>query len=180
VIHVDRYGNLITNLPAASLPGQRFQARVGDHLAPSVAYYAAAQPNGLQQLPVTLTLTSGSARVDYAAQTTDASGYFTVPVGGLPTGNYTWRSKDPQYLSQSGAVTLTGSPQSSVDMGLMRAGDANNDNLVNLSDFVVLKLTFNSTTDLRADFNGNGIVDAADFTTLKNNYGRGGAFPGDP
>jgi hypothetical protein len=139
-----------------------------------------AQPNPLQQLPVTLTLTSGSTRVDYPAQSTDASGFFTVPVGGLPNGVYTWRAKDPKYLSGAGPVTLTGARQTNADMGLMRAGDANNDNLVNLSDFIILKLTFNSTTDLRADFNGNGIVDAADFTTLKSNFGQAGAGPRDP
>jgi hypothetical protein len=138
-----------------------------------------AQPNPLQRLPITLTLTSGSTQVDYAAQSTDASGFFTVPVGGLPNGNYTWRAKDPQYLTGSGPVTLMGAPQTNAEMGLMRAGDANNDNVVNLSDFVILKVTFN-TADPRADFNGNGIVDAADFTTLKSNFGRGGAIPGNP
>src|SRR5207248_2680629 len=47
-----------------------------------------AQPNTLQQLPITLTLTSGATEVNYPVQTTDASGFFTVPVTTLSNGTY--------------------------------------------------------------------------------------------
>src|SRR5205085_1348477 len=42
-----------------------------------------AQPDPLQQLPITLTLKSGSTEINYTGLTTDASGYFTVSVDGL-------------------------------------------------------------------------------------------------
>src|SRR5438874_7789406 len=63
-----------------------------------------AQPNPLQQLPISLTLrlASGGPYYDYPYQNTDASGYFTVPVSGLPEGTYNWRVRDPQYLANSG------------------------------------------------------------------------------
>ncbi|MFL5731639.1 MAG: hypothetical protein ACJ78Q_00440 [Chloroflexia bacterium] len=140
----------------------------------------AAQPNPMQQMPVTLTLTGGATQVDYQSQLTDAGGYFTVPVGGLPSGTYNWRAKDPQYLSVAGSVTLSGGPQTAAEMGLMRAGDASNDNTVNLNDFIILKTTFNSTTDLRADFNGNRLVDVGDFAALRINFGQGGGVPPGP
>ena len=54
-----------------------------------------AFPNPLQQLPITLTLSAGSSAFEYSGLTTDANGYFTVPVGTLPNGTYNWRTKGP-------------------------------------------------------------------------------------
>jgi hypothetical protein len=64
-------------------------------------------------------------------------------------------------------------------MGLMRAGDANNDNLVNVSDFNILKVTFglgcdDPQYDGRADFTGDCIVNVTDFAPLKANFGQSG------
>jgi hypothetical protein len=60
-------------------------------------------------------------------------------------------------------------------MGLMLAGDANDDDQVNTSDFVILKATFGKGCGDRADFIGNCVVDLIDFGLLKVNFGRGGA-----
>ncbi len=49
-------------------------------------------------------------------------------------------------------------------------GDYNADGTVNLPDYELWKATFNSTTDLRADGNGNQIVDAADFVYWRDRY----------
>src|SRR5205823_2963885 len=58
----------------------------------------AAQPNALQQLPITLTLKSGTTEVNYPVQNTDASGFFTQVIT-LPNGAYNWRVKGPKYLA---------------------------------------------------------------------------------
>ncbi len=141
-----------------------------------------AQPNAFQQLPVTLTLKLGANEVNYPAQTTDASGYFTVGVGSMPTGIYTWRVKNTKYLANSGAITLTGSRSTNAEMGLMRAGDANNDNIVTALDFNILKLAFGKRAgdpsyDDRADFTGDQVVSITDFNLLKQNFGLPGAPP---
>ena len=59
-------------------------------------------------------------------------------------------------------------------MGLMRTGDANNSNIVDASDFNILKSTFGRVDDLRADFNNDGVVSAPDFNLLKGNFGQAG------
>ena len=59
----------------------------------------------------------------------------------------------------------------------MQAGDANDDDMDNTVDFNILKATFGSTTDLRADFNNNAVVDSPDFNLLKMNAGFGGCGP---
>ena len=53
-------------------------------------------------------------------------------------------------------------------------GDANLDGTVNLSDFVILRNNFNSTTAMftTGDFNGDGRVDLQDFVILRNNFNR--------
>src|ERR1043165_3521332 len=48
------------------------------------------QPNARQQFPITLTLKLGATEINYPVQTTDANGFFTVSVDGLPNGTYHW------------------------------------------------------------------------------------------
>jgi hypothetical protein len=141
-----------------------------------------AQPNTLQQLPITLTLKSDAMEVNYTAQNTDASGFFTVPVGSLPNGTYQWRVKGPKYLANSGAVNLTGTLQTDLAMGLMRTGDCNNENVINSLDFNILRATFGlgfgqTGYDDRADFTGDQLVNIQDFNLLRANFGLGGAPP---
>lgn len=71
VIHVDTYGNLITNLPAHTLP-PHYVVRVDDVEAPGVAYYAAAPPGELLALVGSSGLLEISVRDGSAAQRTGA------------------------------------------------------------------------------------------------------------
>src|SRR5439155_12213980 len=76
----------------------------------------------------TLSICVGGAATNYGVAT-DASGYFTVTAG-LPGGSYNWRLKGVINLANAGTLSLSSgglSPASpaSVEMGTMRAGDAN-------------------------------------------------------
>ena len=71
VLHVDTYGNLITNLPAAGLPLE-FEARVGAHRAPRATHYAAVAPGVLLALIGSVGLLEISARDGSAAALTGA------------------------------------------------------------------------------------------------------------
>jgi hypothetical protein len=153
----------------------------------------------LQQLPITLTLKSGSNEINYPARTTDASGYFTVTapsdVGSYP-GSYRWRVKGPKYLANSGSMVLSDGTVATttsttrattvhVEMGYMRVGDASNDNIINASDFNILRMSFGLSSgqqgyDERAEFNGDLVVNIGDFTLMRRNFGLGGAPPLNP
>ncbi|MCA9184826.1 MAG: autotransporter-associated beta strand repeat-containing protein [Pirellulaceae bacterium] len=51
------------------------------------------------------------------------------------------------------------------------AGDYNGNGTVDAADYTVWKDTFSSDADLAADGNGNGMIDAADYTIWKDNFG---------
>lgn len=142
------------------------------------------QPHPLQQLPITMTLrpSGGGTATEYTGLATDASGFFTVSVGSLPNGSYNWRVKDPKYLANGGILSLTGVPTTNVEMGLMRGGDCDDNNVVNATDFTILKNSFGKSFgelgyDDRADFTGDLVVNVTDFNLLRNNFGAGGAPP---
>ena len=125
---------------------------------------------------------SGNDEINYPAQTTDARGFFTVSVAGLANGTYNWRVKDPKYLANSGSFTLVRGTVIQVEMALMRVGDCNDDNMVNASDFIILKNSFGRQIgepnyDDRANFDGDVVVNSTDYALLRMNFGFGGAPP---
>ena len=143
-----------------------------------------AQPNALQALPISLTLrlASGGADNEYTGLTTDASGFFTVPLGSLASGTYNWRVKGPKYLANAGSMSIIAGTTNNAEMGLQKAGDCNNDNVVNSVDFTILKASFGKSVgqpgyDDRADFNGDQVVNASDFSLQRANFGIAGAPP---
>ncbi|MGI9147007.1 MAG: SAM hydrolase/SAM-dependent halogenase family protein [Chloroflexota bacterium] len=72
VLHVDTYGNLVTNLAAQNLP-PGLQVRVGEHIAPWAAHYAAVEPGALLVLVGSAGLLEVSARNASAATITGAT-----------------------------------------------------------------------------------------------------------
>ncbi len=157
--------------PRAALIGHvRWQSRPTQH-------------SFLQQLPITLTLKLGANEMNYPVQVTDSDGFFTMSVDSLVGGAYSWRVKGPKFLANSGTVALPGGPSiTNVEMGLMRTGDSNNDNIVNVNDFNIVKRAFGKAFgdqgyDDRADFDGNQTVNVADFNIQKVNFGATGAPP---
>ena len=119
-------------------------------------------------------------------------------MAGLAPDVYNWRAKGPKYLANSGSLQLEGSNVTSwkvinlrtfqpsnvqtLEIGLMRVGDANNDNVVNINDFNIFRNTFGKACgdlgyDDRAEFNGDCAVNITDFSLLRPNFGQGGAPP---
>jgi hypothetical protein len=131
------------------------------------------QPDPRNVLTATLTLCSGTPETGYVV-TLDDMGNFTVTTG-ISDGSYVWIIKGLRNLANEGTLTLLGG-SASVEFGLARAGDANNNNVVSSSDFNLLKQTFGQGgSGLAADFDNNGIVNLLDFNLLKQTFGVGGA-----
>lgn len=108
-----------------------------------------------------------------------------MPVGSLADGNYTWRVKAPKYLANGGVVALTGALVTSAEMGLMKTGDCNSDNVVGSVDFNILRPAFGRSIgqpgyDPRAEFTGDNLVSSQDFNLLRANFGIQGVPPISP
>ena len=105
----------------------------------------------------------------------------TFSLTGIPGNAYTLHIKGDRWLAQNVSVDATNGDVSGVTATL-KAGDANNDNMVDIADFGILVNAYNSKAsipgsgyDANADFNADGIVDIADFGILVNNYNASGA-----
>ena len=103
-----------------------------------------------------------------------ADGAFTLY--GVPAGDYTVHIKGGTYLAANVALHVDAN-NTPVLNGTLRAGDANNDNKIDIADFGVLVSAYNgdvtmagSGYDVHADFNGDGVIDIADFGLLVSNY----------
>jgi hypothetical protein len=114
--------------------------------------------------------------------TTEPDGSFTR--GGVPEGSYDVRLKHPQAVSVEKRGLAFGAANTvSVPFGLLRTGDADQNDAVSAADFTVLKQTFTLPTDCAtrspipnpcADFDANGSVTPNDFSLLKANFGLAG------
>jgi hypothetical protein len=111
------------------------------------------------------------------AVTTDEGGRFVVP--GLPAGTYDLKIKGLHTLRNAvTSVTITDRPNM-VFMGILREGDASNDNIINAMDLAIYAASAGKSSgqpgfDPRADFSEDGVVNHADLALLAMNFGLAG------
>jgi hypothetical protein len=127
-------------------------------------------------LRVSLTVPGEGVPAYEFTPTTDESGHFTLT--GIEAGTYEVRVKHAHTLQNVQTVTL-GAGSNTIDLGILREGDANDDNFVTIIDFSILAATFavcegTDGYDERADFNGDSCVTILDFSLLASNFGQGG------
>jgi hypothetical protein len=118
---------------------------------------------------VTLTLPNGMA-----VQTqTDTSGVFTFV--GMPPGGYQLMAGVSGFLPSQLAFSLIEGQNLLLPPTILVAGDTNLDNIVDLSDAVLIAANFNGPASVpQADLNGDGWVDIRDLAVIGAYYGRSG------
>ncbi len=139
-----------------------------------------APPSATLQVPLSVSfLQPGTSTVLFSATpTADTSGNFVVT--GLPPRIYDVQMKYALALSKlARAVVVIGGDNPTVNFGQLAVGDVNNDDVVDLVDFSILRTTFGRCSgdagyDARADLNGDGCVDLIDFSLLRTNFGQVG------
>lgn len=117
-----------------------------------------------------------------AAAGLNGAGEFAVGNVSLAVGTYTVRVKGTKWLAteKTSIVVASNTTSFTVNMGLQKGGDANNDNSVDLLDYFVLSDSYNLAVgdagyDARADFNLDSSVDLLDYFILSDNYNLVGA-----
>lgn len=112
---------------------------------------------------------------------TDASGCYTIY--NVPAGTYTVVAKISRYLfSQKSDVVVNAGATTTLPEVVLRGGDANDDNVVDIFDLVILGLAYNSTPadpdwDARADINNDNAVNLWDLVLVGTNYNRTAPTP---
>jgi hypothetical protein len=82
-------------------------------------------------------------------------------------------------------VSITSASVTNLEAGFMRAGDCNDDGVVNTVDFSIMRNSFGKSTgqlgyDDRADFSGDSVVNAVDVAIHKSSFGQTSAPPVGP
>jgi len=101
----------------------------------------------------------------------DASGRFVLV--DVPGGPQQITVKNAHTISNRIASVVLLPGPNDLDLGTLWEGDANDDDVVDITDFSILRLVF-ATADGRADFNQDGIVDILDFSLLRSNFAKHG------
>ena len=135
----------------------------------TVTFRTAGTTTVVKTANVTLTATSGSA-------------VGTFSVSGVPAGTYDVLikgSKNLAILSPNVVVTAT---SGTIPLAILPAGDSDNNNAVDSSDFGTLIGAFNtdgsvagSGYDPTVDFNFDGLIDSSDFALLIGEFNNMGA-----
>jgi len=137
---------------------------------------AAPDASWVTDLVVSLTR-SGESTLRYTfTPTTSDSGAFTL--SGINPDTYQVRVKGRHTLQNMGMVSLS-SGSNSVNLGQLREGDANDDNMITLLDFSLLAAKFGACSgypnyDPMCDFNADGCTTIIDYSLLAGNFGQVG------
>ena len=141
-----------------------------------------AAPNAQWQVPVQVDIynTNGQTLLYSFNITTDQSGQFII--NGVVPGTYKIAVKNSHTLRRVMLNQQLIPGNTNINFGILREGDANNDNRVSLLDLSILVNTFNKFPanagyDSRADFNHSGSVSLPDFSLLLNNFNLAGENP---
>ena len=140
-----------------------------------------AQPNAGNLQTITLQLQrAGGGPVSIYSIDTDQNGNFAVNLGPMTAGTYNWWLKTPRYLASPGTFTIpAGCAPISQEFGTQRAGDIDNSNCIDITDFSLLRASFGQACgdpayNPNAEYNGDCLVDITEFSLLRGNFGECG------
>ena len=94
---------------------------------------------------------------------------------GIAPGSYDITARSGSTLMNVKRSVVVSAPNTSVDLGTLLEGNANQDNMVNLDDYAILSRCWLSSKtqaeyDVRTDFDRNGLIDVADLCLLAANW----------
>lgn len=110
--------------------------------------------------------------VDTYVAVSNASG--TITFNQVKSGVYTLTTKEDHHLRRVlTGISISGS-DTTIPVGLHRAGDANDDNRINIFDAAITHFQKFTGGGFAGDIDGDGDVDDADLAWIRNNFGRVG------
>jgi parallel beta-helix repeat protein len=147
----------------------------------SVVLQGGSRPPEGWEIPITIKFFSPGANVmtdSPLAQfdlTTTKSGGTAICQCTVAAGTYDITAVSEHTLMNVKRNVVISGPSTAVYMGTLLEGNANDDGIINISDFGILAVAYMKTEgepryDARADFDRNGIINISDFGLLAVNY----------
>ncbi len=167
-LYAGTYGRGIWRIPLVSVVRTvsgtvTLQACLASALSAQPVTFEFRNPtNGAVQFQRTITLAAGGA----------------YSLANIPSGSYNVGIKAPKWLRKVVSCNASAGNVAGLNATLL-AGDANNNNVVDVDDLTVLLNVYNTAAGdgiylAAADFDGNGTVNVDDLTILLNNYNTAG------
>ena len=147
----------------------------------SVVLQGGSRPPEGWEVPITIKFFSPGADVmtdtpleEFDLTTTKSDGTAVCQCSVAP-GTYDVTVVSEHTLMNVKRNLIVSGPSTAVDMGTLLEGNANDDSIINISDFGILAVSYMKMEgepgyDARADFDCNGIINISDFGLLAVNY----------
>jgi hypothetical protein len=174
---VDHAGGDVTG----TITGGTVHISSGTRVDISAVLQGGSRPPEGWEVPITVKFFSPGADVmtviplEQCDLTTTKSGSTAVCQCSVAPGTYDITVVSEHTLINVRRNVVISGPSTAVDMGILLEGNANDDDIINISDFGILaesymKMAGEPGYDARADFDRNGIVNITDFGLLADNY----------
>ena len=174
-----------TNIPATNVPQAIVSVgQIGVPVSVSVVLQGQSRPDDGWAVPLTVRfllpvadVLNGVPIYDFQLTTTkSADGNMAVcETPNVTPGTYDITAQGESTLMNVKRSVAISPPNTFVDLGTLLEGDANQDNIIDFTDFAVLSINWlifktNGGIDNRADFDRNGLINAADLYLLTTNW----------
>jgi hypothetical protein len=174
-----------TNIPASHIPQAIVSIGPIEALVSiSVALQGQGRPDAGWAVPLTVKFFTPGADVlnnapiyafDLTTTKSIAKNKAICEAVGIAPGTYDITMVGKSTLMNAKRNVFISSPNTSVDMGTLLEGDADNDHIVNFDDYAILSKCWLASEsqpeyDARVDFDCNGLINPADLYMLSSNW----------
>jgi hypothetical protein len=116
--------------------------------------------------PVTVSLYD-AANTLVTSVTANPDGTFSLAA---PAGTYSVVATASGFLSAQGSAVLNPGSTTTKPVISLRAGDIDNNNVIDQFDALTIGMSYNASTPAAADLNNDGIINVLDLELLAGNY----------
>ncbi len=172
-----------TNIPASHIPQAIVSiGPVAAMVSISVVLQGDGRPDAGWVVPLTIKFFSPGADVsndtptyEFNLTTTKSDNSAACEATGVSPGTYDITALSEHTLMNIKRSVVISAPNTSVDLGTLLEGDANQDNTVDLDDYAILSMCWLASQsqaeyDAMTDFDRNGLINIADLCLLATNW----------
>jgi len=150
----------------------------------SVILQGGGRPDAGWEVPLTIKFFTpgtdvliGTPLYTFNLTTTKNGSTAVAQANGITPGTYDISAVTPTCLINKKAGAVITAPLTAIDLGTLLEGNADDSNIVNITDFGILAASYGKSTGdsgyyANADFDCSGIVNITDFGLLAANYGK--------